>query len=290
MTVDVVERIGRVGVWTQLLSRAEPQFQEENAEAAAELDELGFGTLWLGGSPAVERAAPLLAATRRITVATGILSVWSKDAASVAQDVAALGSSGAERFLLGLGVSHGPMTPGYGRPMEKMAEFLDGLDGAGQPVPSEQRVLAALGPKMLELSARRSAGAHPYLVTVEHVARSREVLGKGKVLAPELGVVLDADRARARETARGALSPYLGLPNYTRNWLRLGFTEEDLANGGSDTLLDALFVLGDTADVRTRVAAFHEAGADHVALQVIRRDGTLPREEWRQLAQALPIR
>jgi probable F420-dependent oxidoreductase len=289
MTEDVVERIGRIGVWTTLLSRAEPQFREENAEAAAELDELGYGAIWLGGSPGVERAAPLLAATRRITVATGILSVWSKDAAEVAEEVAGLEPSDAERFLLGLGVSHGPSTPGYERPLEKMTAFLDGLDEAAQPVPAERRVLAALGPKMLELSARRSAGAHPYLVTVEHVAQSRAALGKGKLLAPELGVVLDSDRARARETARGELSRYLGLPNYTRNWLRLGFTEEDLAGGGSDALLDTLFVLGDTADVRTRVAAFYEAGADHVALQVIRRDGTLPRDEWRSLAQALPL-
>jgi probable F420-dependent oxidoreductase len=288
MTLQTPDGIGRVGVWSGLLSRSDTQFQDEQKDAAAELDELGYGAIWLGRSPGVARAVPLLAATRRITVATGILSVWEHEAADVAAQVAELGEDTA-RFVLGLGVSHGPMTPGYARPLQKMASFLDELDAAPVPVPRERRVLAALGPKMLALAAERSAGSHPYLVTPEHVARTRDALGPGKLLTPELGVVLDSDRMRARETARKFLALYLGLPNYTNNWLRLGFTEDDLADGGSNRLLDALLVLGDAVDVRTRVAAFHEAGADHVAIQVIRPDDTLPREEWRTLAAALPL-
>ncbi|BBB00482.1 hypothetical protein RVR_7563 [Actinacidiphila reveromycinica] len=283
------QQIGRVGVWDHRLAQEDAEFQDENREAAAELDALGYGAIWLGGSPRVARAVPLLAATRRITVATGILSVWNQPAAEVAQDVADLEPGAAERFLLGLGVSHAPITEGYTRPYAKMVDFLDGLDSAPVPVPPARRVLAALGPRMLGLSADRSAGAHPYLVTVEHVAQARAALGPGRLLAPELGVVLDPDLARGRATARAALSGYLRLPNYVDNWRRLGFTEEDFADGGSDALLEALFAIGDTADVRTRVAAYHEAGADHVAIQALRSDGALPREEWRRLARALPL-
>jgi probable F420-dependent oxidoreductase len=281
--------IGRVGVWSGQLSRDGSEFQGENGEAAAELDELGYGAIWLGGSPRAARAVPLLAATKRITVATGILSIWNQPAQEVAQDIAGLDAGVAGRFLLGLGVSHAPITEGYARPYSKMVEFLDGLDAATVPVPPGRRVLAALGPRMITLAAERSGGTHPYLVTVEHVARSRAALGPGKLLAPELGVVLDSDLARARDTARAALSVYLQLPNYVNNWRRLGFTDEDFAGGGSRELLDALFVIGDAADVRTRVAAYHEAGADHVALQVLRADGALPRAEWRELAEAIPL-
>ncbi|MEW1866389.1 LLM class F420-dependent oxidoreductase [Streptomyces sp. NPDC088194] len=281
--------IGRVGVWNMRLGQGDSEFQGENREAAAELDELGYGAIWLGGSPPVASAVPLLAATRRITVATGILSVWNQPAAEVAQNIADLEAGAAERFLLGLGVSHAPITEGYAHPYAKMVEFLDGLDSAPAPVPAGRRVLAALGPRMLKLAADRSAGAHPYLVTVEHVAQARAALGPGKLLAPELGVVLDSDLGRARATARGALSMYLQLPNYVNNWRRLGFTEEDFADGGSNQLLDALFAIGDAADVRTRVAAYHEAGADHVAIQVLRPDTALPRAEWRELAAAMPL-
>jgi probable F420-dependent oxidoreductase len=170
-----------------------------------------------------------------------------------------------------------------------MVEYLGELDAAPVPVPPEQRVLAALGPKMLKLAAERAGGAHPYLVTVEHVGQARAALGPDKLLAPELGVVLDSDLPRARATARAALSRYMQLPNYTNNWFRLGFTEQDLADGGSDRLLHALFALGDVDAIRARVAAFHEAGADHVALQALRDDSELPRTEWRELASALEL-
>ena len=289
MTRDTYSRIGRVGVWTTLLSRSEPEVQGENREAAAELDALGYGAVWLGGSPGVDRAVPVLDATGRIAVATGILSVWKDEAADVAKSVAALDAPARDRFLLGLGVSHAPTTPGYARPYAKMVSYLDALDAAPTPVPPARRVLAALGPKMLRLSADRAGGAHPYLVTLDHVVRARAALGPDRLLAPELGVVLDTDRDRARATARAALSMYLRFPNYTNNWLRLGFTERDLDGGGSDRLLDALFALGDADTVRARVTAFHEAGADHVALQVLRPDGLLPREEWRELASSLEL-
>jgi probable F420-dependent oxidoreductase len=288
MTPDTYAHIGRTGVWTPLLSRAEAEFQGENRDAAAELDELGYGAIWLGGSPGVDRAVPLLEATRRITVATGILSIWNQGPAAVAEDLAALKDDEA-RFLLGLGVSHAPTTPGYGHPYAKMVEFLDGLDAAPVPVPPARRVLAALGPKMLKLAADRAGGAHPYLVTVEHVAQARAALGPDRLLAPELGVVLDSDAARAKDTARAVLARYLKLPNYTNNWLRLGFTEQDLAGGGSDRLLHALFALGDADAARARVDAFHEAGADHVALQALRTDSELPRTEWRELAAAFNL-
>jgi probable F420-dependent oxidoreductase len=156
-------------------------------------------------------------------------------------------------------------------------------------VPRERRVLAALGPKMLKLAAERAAGAHPYLVTAEHVAQARAELGPDALLAPELGVVLDVDVDRGRQTARAALAGYLALPNYTRNWLRRGFTEQDIADGGSDRLVDALFAVGDVEVIRARVAAFHAAGADHVPLQVLTAGGALPRAQWRELAAALPL-
>ena len=289
MTRDTYNHIGPVGVWNLSLSSADPHVQSRNREAAAELEELGYGAIWLGGSPGVDRAVALIDATSRITVATGILSIWQDSADDVAKSVAALDDATNDRFILGLGVSHAPMTPGYSRPYAKMAEYLGELDAAPVPVPAEQRVLAALGPKMLKLAADRAGGAHPYLVTVEHVVRARAALGPDRLLAPELGVVLGADLTRARATARAALAYYLPLPNYTDNWLRLGFTGQDLADGGSDRLIDALFALGDIDTVRARIGAFHDAGADHVALQVLEPDGELPREQWRELAAALDL-
>jgi probable F420-dependent oxidoreductase len=289
MTRETYSRFGRVGIWSHALSKQDADVAAENLEAAEELDELGYGTLWLGGSPVIEQVVPVLGATRRITVATGILSIWAEDATSVADKVANLAQPFGDRFVLGLGASHQAITPGYERPFSKMVLYLDELDMAPVPVPVHQRVLAALGPKMLRLAAERAAGAHPYLVTTEHVAQARQELGPDALLAPELGVVLEPDLERAREIARGALAGYLALPNYTDNWLRRGFKKSDLGHGGSDRLVDALFALGDTDAIRARVDAFHEAGADHVAVQVLTADGSLPRAEWRELAAALPL-
>ncbi|MFJ9924525.1 probable F420-dependent oxidoreductase, MSMEG_4141 family [Streptomyces misionensis] len=286
-TGPLKQRIGRYGVWDVALRAEEPDRRAEQDEAAAELEELGYGAIWLGGNSTAANAAPLIGATGRITVGTSIQSVWQREAAETAADFAELESAHPGRFVLGLGVSHGPMVQGYQRPYAAMVGYLDELDKAG--LPADRRVLAALGPKMLKLSGDRAAGAIPYLVTPEHTAKAREILGERPLLAPELKVVLEADPARAREIARAYLSRYLKLPNYTNNFLRLGFTEADVADGGSDQLIDAVFAWGDDARVRERVDAFHEAGADHVALQVVTENtgSALPREEWRRLAALL---
>ncbi|MDX2709138.1 LLM class F420-dependent oxidoreductase [Streptomyces sp. PA03-6a] len=280
--------IGRYGLWNAGLRDPDPARAAELAETAAELEELGYGALWLGGSSGVEHAVPLIEATSSITVATGILSIWQYGAEDTAARQAGLEAAHPGRFLLGLGVSHARLAEQYKHPYAAMTRYLDELDAAGAP--AGNRVLAALGPRMLGLARDRSAGAHPYLVTVEHTAQARATLGEGPLLAPEFTVVLETDPARARERAREMLAFYLTLPNYTGNWLRLGFTEDDLADGGSDRLVDALFGWGDEERVRQRIDAFLDAGADHVAVQVLAsgedRSG-LPREEWRRLAAAL---
>ncbi|MEV6111061.1 LLM class F420-dependent oxidoreductase [Streptomyces sp. NPDC052109] len=281
------DRIGRYGVWNVGLRAEDPARRGELGEAAAELEELGFGAVWLGGSSAARHAVPLLEATSTLTVGTSIQSIWDYDAESSAASFAEVDAAHPGRFLLGLGVSHAKLADQYRRPYSALVAYLGSLDTAG--VPAERRVLAALGPKTLELARDRAAGAVPYLVTPEHTAQAREILGAGPLLAPELKVVLETDPARARALARGTLAMYLALPNYTNNFLRHGFTEDDLAGGGSDRLVDAVFAWGEADRIRDRIDTFHRAGADHVALQVItdaERD-ELPREEWRRLASLL---
>ncbi|MFF8945389.1 LLM class F420-dependent oxidoreductase [Streptomyces sp. NPDC014864] len=282
------ETVGRYGVWSVGLRSENPARRGEIEEAAAELESLGYGSAWLGGSSAPGNAAPLLAATSRLAVGTSIQSIWQHDAEASAAGFAELEAAHPGRFVLGLGVSHAKLADQYRRPYSAMVRYLDELDRAG--VPTERRVLAALGPRMLELSRDRAAGAIPYLVTPEHTARAREILGEAPLLAPEFKVVLESDPARAREIARAYLAMYLALPNYTDNFLRLGFTEDDLLDGGSDRLIGAVFAWGDDTRIRARVEEFHAAGADHVALQVVTgssdRDA-LPRQEWRRLASLL---
>lgn len=291
-------RFGTIGLWSAALGSTQPSRSTDIAEAAAELDELGYGALWIGASPGLDQIEPVLAATSRITVGSSILSIWQHTAADVAAGHAALNSAHGGRFVLGLGVSHAEAATGpqmreelRQRPYSAMRSYLDALDAAAQPVPVAQRALAALGPKMLRLARERSLGALPYLVTEEHTAQARAALGPEAFLAPELKVVLDPDMERARTTARVYLERYLALRNYRNSWLRLGFTEADFTGGGSDRLLDAVYALGDTAAVRARVDAFLAAGADHVALQVVTDDtfNALPRAAWRELAQALPL-
>ncbi|MFI1537604.1 LLM class F420-dependent oxidoreductase [Streptomyces anandii] len=282
------QRVGRYGVWSIGLRSEDPARRGEIAEAAAELEELGYGTVWLGGSSAAGNAAPLLEATSRLAVGTSIQSIWQHDAEASAAGFAGLESAHPGRFVLGLGVSHAKLAEQYRRPYSALVAYLDALDAAG--VPAGRRVLAALGPKTLELSRDRAAGAVPYLVTAEHTARAREILGEGPLLAPELKVVLDEDPERARTTARDYLAMYLALPNYTNNFLRLGFTEDDLKDGGSDRLVDAVFAWGDDARIRARVEEFLAAGADHLALQVVVAGAereALPRQEWRRVAALL---
>ncbi|WP_055524835.1 LLM class F420-dependent oxidoreductase [Streptomyces graminilatus] len=279
--------VGRYGIWSFGLRSEAPEGVTERAEAAAELEELGFGAVWLGGSPEVRHAVPLIAATSRLVVATGIQSIWQREATEAASAYAELEAAHPGRFLLGLGVSHAGQAERYRRPYASMVEYLDVLDAAG--LPAERRVLAALGPKMLGLSRDRAVGSHPYLVTPEHTAQARATLGESPLLAPELKVVLETDPDRARTIARGALAIYLTMPNYTNNFLRIGFTEDDIEDGGSDRLVDAVFAWGDEDRIRERIDAFHTAGADHVTLQVVEggpRD-VLPRDGWRRLAALL---
>ncbi|MES4891358.1 LLM class F420-dependent oxidoreductase [Streptomyces sp. NPDC096012] len=281
------DRIGRYGIWSIGLRSEDPSRRGELGEAAAELEDLGYGAVWLGGNSAPRHALPLLDATGTLMVGTGIQSIWDYGPEETAASFAEVDAAHPGRFVLGLGVSHAKLTDQYRRPYTALVAYLDALDSAG--VPAGRRVLAALGPRTLKLAAERAAGAVPYLVTLEHTARAREILGAGPLLAPELKVVLETDPDRARTLARETLAMYLTLPNYTQNFLRLGFTEDDLADGGSDRLVDALFAWGREDRVRERIDAFHAAGADHVALQVVA-EGTrdsLPREEWRRLAALL---
>ncbi|MGW0163198.1 LLM class F420-dependent oxidoreductase [Mycobacterium sp. NPDC003323] len=264
------------------------------AEAAAELEELGYPALWIPdvGGPVIDSVENLLTATSRITIATGILNLWMHDPADVAAAHARLTAAHGRRFLLGIGVSHAPLidskSPGtYRKPLAATAAFLDGLDAAEQPVAAEDRVLAALGPKMLQLSADRSRGAHPYLVTPEHTATAREVLGEGPLLLPEQTAVLTDDAEQARTIAREWVRSYLAMPNYANNLLRSGFTEDEVRDV-SDRLVDAIVVWGDEEAILARVNEHKSAGADHVCVQVLDADpSALPLEQWRRLAPAL---
>lgn len=289
--------VGTVGLWTFQLD-----LQPANAakEAAAEIEELGYRALWLpeavGREPFVNSAL-LLSATTELVVATGIASVWARDAQAMASGQLTLDEAFPGRFLLGVGVSHQPMVDlirghKYDKPLTKMREYLEAMDKVFYVSPrSDQeprRVLAALGPKMLELAAATALGAHPYFVPVEHTAFARGILGEGPMLLPEQAVVLSTDASVARGAARAHLSTYLGLPNYTNNLRRFGWGDDDLAGGGSDKLVDAIVAWGDEGAIAARVQAHLDAGADHVCVQVIGTDAAaLPMPEWRALAPAL---
>jgi probable F420-dependent oxidoreductase len=279
--------LGRVGVWW---SGSWHVADEPELNVAAELEALGFGALWSSGgfdpgfSPIFAR---LLASTTSIAVASGIVSIWAGAPAEVGPAVAALEADHPGRFLLGLGASHAPIVPGYARPYSRMVEYLDALDALETPVAPERRALAALGPRMLALAAERAAGAHPYFVPVEHTARARDLLGPGPLLAPEVAVVVEADRTEAMALAREYASIYLGLPNYTENLRTLGYGDDDIGGGGSDRLIEALFPMGDAAHVAARAREHHDAGADHVCLQVVARRNDFPLAEYRELAAVL---
>ncbi|BCL20722.1 LLM class F420-dependent oxidoreductase [Streptomyces tuirus] len=287
MTTPLKETVGRYGIWSVGLRSEDADRRGERAEAAAELEELGYGALWLGGNSSAANAAPLIEATSKLTVGTSIQSIWQHEPDAAARAFADLESAHPGRFLLGLGVSHAKRVEQYARPYSALVEYLDGLDAAG--VPADRRLLAALGPKSLRLARDRAAGSIPYLVTPEHTAHARELLGEAPLLAPELGVVPETDPDRARALAREFLELYLPLPNYTNNFLRHGFTEDDLKDGGSDRLVDALFAWGDDTAIRAKIDAFFEAGADHVALQVVNDEprDALPRKAWRDVATLL---
>jgi probable F420-dependent oxidoreductase len=281
------------GIWSGVLRSGEPQ---ETAAAAAELESLGYSALWIPdiGGDVFGAVDHLLAATSTSTIATGILNLWMHTAEETAAQHARLTAQYGPRFFVGIGVSHAPLIDNkldagtYRKPMAQTSAYLDALDAAEVPLAKEDRALAALGPKMLELAATRTAGVHPYLVTPEHTRIARDAVGPDALVATEQGVVLESDPDRARAIARANVAPYFGLPNYTNNWRRLGFSEEEIAGGGSDRLIDALVAWGDEQAIATRVQAHRDAGASHVCIQVLTDSPkALPLEQWRALAPAL---
>ena len=270
--------LGKLGVW------ASPRTigPERLGEAAALVERLGYGTFWLGSSPQVAALRPLLEATDSLVAATGIANIWATDAAKAAADFAALEADFPGRVLVGIGVGHPEATSDYTRPLAAMRRFLDGLDA----VPNDRRALAALAPRMLELAHERSLGAIPYFTPVAHTAWARATLGDGPLVAPEIAVVVDEDESRGRATAREYAQLYLGLTNYTANLLRHGFEEADVANGGSDRLIDEVVPHGSAAQVAAAIQRHLDAGADHVAVQVLGEPG-LPERGWAAVAAEL---
>ena len=259
-------------------------------ERARMIESLGYGTVWQGGSPPADlsHVAAILEATSTINVATGIVNVWTAEAAEVARSYHRIEAAHPGRFLLGIGVGHPEAHAAYRSPYQTLVDYLDVLDAEG--VPEGRRILAALGPRVLKLAAARTAGAHPYLVTPEHTRQARGILGPGKLLAPEQRVVMEADPAKARAAGRpSVVKPYLGLTNYTSNLQRLGFTEQDVAGEGSDRLIDALVISGDGATIARRFEEHHQAGADHVAVQLIAGPGADLDADFSRLAQILGL-
>lgn len=252
--------LGRYGVWT---------FGAVQPEQAVEIEKLGYGALWVGGSPAADLAfaEPILERTQTLQLATGIVNIWTADADAVAESFHRIEAAHPGRFLLGIGVGHPEHTDEYRKPYDALVEYLDVLDAA--KVPTSRLVIAALGDKVLKLSAQRSAGAHPYLTTPEHTAHAREVLGESVFLAPEHKVVLSTDAAAARAIGRDTVDFYLNLSNYLNNWRRLGFTEDDIAKPGSDKLIDAVVAHGTADAIAARLQQHVANGADHVAIQVL---------------------
>jgi probable F420-dependent oxidoreductase len=256
--------LGRFGVWT---------FGAPTPEQAVEIEKLGYGAIWPGGSPAADLAfvEPILAATDTLKVATGIVNVWTAPAAQVAESYHRIETAHPGRFILGIGVGHPEHTQEYRKPYDVLVEYLDALDELG--VPCDRRVVAALGPKVLKLAADRSAGAHPYLTTPEHTAQARQLLGPDVFLAPEHKVVLtdgsEQEAEAARAVGRETVDFYLNLSNYLNSWRRLGFSEDDITKPGSNRLIDAVVAHGTPDDVAARLRQHLDAGADHVAIQVL---------------------
>lgn len=244
-------------------------------QQATEIEALGYGAVWVGGSPpaALSWVEPILQATTTLCVATGIVNIWSAPAQRVAESFHRIEAAYPGRFLLGIGVGHAEMISEYRKPYNALVEYLDRLDDYG--VPANRRVVAALGPRVLGLSARRSAGAHPYLTTPEHTARARELIGPSAFLAPEHKVVLTTDSARARTVGRQALDMYFNLANYRNNWKRLGFTDDEVSRPGSDRLVDAVVAYGTPDAIAARLNEHLLAGADHVPIQVLTEDDNL---------------
>jgi probable F420-dependent oxidoreductase len=291
-TVD----LGRVGIWYGSIDAlATPDARR----AAQVVEDLGFGALWVaeavGRDPFVSSSI-LLGATSTLALATGIANIYARDPMTMVAGQKTLAEAFPNRFLLGLGVSHGHLVAGvrkhdYSKPYSYMVEYLDRMDKAlfmaRGPEGDPGRLLAALGPKMLSLAATRANGAHPYFTTPEHTAIARQAMGADALLAPEQMVVLSTDADEARRIARAGMKIYLGLPNYWNNLVRLGFTDDDRADGGSDRLVDAIVAWGTPDQIAERVAQHHAAGADHVCVQVLQDGSAMPEQQWRDLAKVL---
>lgn len=291
---DAAARIGRVGVWSFELER---RTARDAQRFAAEIEALGYPTLWipesLGSKEIFSHAALLLGGSDRLVIASGIANIWARDPVAMANGARTLTEAYPDRFLLGIGVSHAPVVNArggsYRRPLEQMRSYLDAMDaapftGPNRKDPPPPRVIAALGPQMLKLAAERSLGAHPYFVPVEHTALARQTMGPDALLAVEQAAVLETDPTTARETARRHMKRYLELDNYANNLRRLGWTDDDIGNGASDRLVDAIVAWGDPAALAARVAAHHAAGADHVCLQML---GDDPARDLRAVAPAV---
>ncbi|WP_179469319.1 LLM class F420-dependent oxidoreductase [Mycolicibacterium vinylchloridicum] len=258
--------LGRYGVWTG---------GPVSPEQAKEIERLGYGAVWVGASPAAELAfvEPILERTERLTVATGIVNIWNAPAEEVAASYERIENAYPGRFLLGVGVGHPERTQEYQKPYDALVSYLDKLDD--KCVPTSRRVVAALGPKVLQLAAHRSAGAHPYLTTPEHTAQARDLVGASVYLAPEHKVVLTTDVDEARGLGRDSVGFYLGLSNYVNNWKRLGFSDADVEQPGSDKLIDAMIAYGTPEAIAARLNEHLDAGADHVTIQVLGGSDTL---------------
>ncbi len=282
MTAQLRDQLGRFGVWRGAW--------QTTPEIATGLEQLGYGALWLGGSPDGDLAIAesLLDATSTLIVGTSIVNIWKDAAPLVAESYARVQARHPERFVLGVGAGHPEATQQYANPYDALVAYIDQL--VGHHVPSERVVLAALGPKVLRLAGDRTGGAIPYLVPPEHTRRAREILGPRPLLAPEHKVVVDADEERARKLGRRRVqNPYLGLVNYTSNLRRLGFTDADLADGGSDRLIDALVAHGSPDRVAAKLQAHLDAGADHVCIQLLSEAEADPMPGYQALAQALGL-
>lgn len=286
-----------LGIWTGALDSAP---LSRSQELAAELEDLGYGAIWIpevAGRDVILHMGMLLAATRRMILASGIASIWARDAVTMTGGIKGLTEAFPERALLGLGVSHHTLVEGlrghiYEKPLATMRSYLEAMDSAPytavRPATPVRRVLAALGPKMLELAAERTEGAHNYFVPPEHTALARQKLGSSALLCPEQAVLLETDPGRAREIGRKHTAVYARLPNYQDNLRRLGFHDDDFAEGGSDRLVDAIVAWGDLDTIAGRVQAHFDAGADHVSIQAITDEPRqVPVESWRALAPAL---
>ena len=273
---------GEYGAWTSYRA-----IGEENAGAAAAAAEAaGLGTFWLGGSPRLAQVRGLLEGSEKLTIATSVVNIWAYDPADLAREYTELEADFPGRVCVGIGVGHPEATSDYKRPLSALEGFLDGVDAAAAPIPVERRIVAALGPKMLAMSARRSLGTIPYFTSVDHTRFSREAVGPDALVIPEIACVIDEDVERARATAREYASLYLGLSNYTNALLEHGFDQADIEDGGSDRLIDHVIPHGTAEDIAAVAHAHVEAGADHVALQTIGGEG-IPADEWRALAAAL---